>query len=70
MGADIKVRERRALLPAAAAVGQVGLAGQEPCLIRQRLASEVVGRNGLVEIFDPVEATTETSAYTIGLITN
>jgi hypothetical protein len=54
--ADIEVRERGTLLAASPAVGQECLAGEEARLIRQRLALEAIGGNGIVEVLDPVEA--------------
>jgi hypothetical protein len=50
---DVEVRQWRAALPAALAVGQERFAGDESGLIRQRFAVEVGVGQCVIEVLDP-----------------
>src|ERR1019366_423952 len=56
MSADIEVRKWGSSLAAAFAVDEEGLARNEARLKRKRLAFEVTGGNGVIEVLDPPEA--------------
>ena len=55
VGADVEVRKGGTAPPAAPAVLEEHLAGQERRFPRQRVTTKVIGRDGIVEIFDAIE---------------